>query len=94
VKVVGDRNTSSNLRYKHGRNLNYKDKSVFAVARPEEAHLPKSNMSSSYIFAVERQYFVYPNNYNHFQRFYKDTLQHGGVSLEEMLIPIVSLSPK
>lgn len=94
VKVVGDRNTSTNLRYKHGRNLNYKDKSVFAVPRPEDARLPKSNMSSSYIFARERQYFVYPNNYNHFQRFYRDTLQHGGISLEEMLIPIVSLSAK
>jgi len=94
VKVVGDRNTSTNLRYKHGRNLNYNDKSVFAVPHPEDARLPKSNMSSSYIFARERQYFVYPNNYNHFQRFYRDTLQHGGISLEEMLIPIVSLSAK
>ncbi|MEM9053601.1 MAG: PglZ domain-containing protein, partial [Bacteroidota bacterium] len=94
VKVIGDRNTSTNLRYKHGRNLNYDSKDVFAVIRPEEAHLPKSNMSSSYIFAKERQYFVYPNNYNHFQRFYRDTLQHGGISLEEMLIPVVTLKAK
>jgi len=94
VKVIGDRNTSTNLRYKHGRNLNYDSKDVFAVVRPEEAHLPKSNMSSSYIFAKERQYFVYPNNYNHFQRFYRDTLQHGGISLEEMLIPVVTLKAK
>jgi CheY-like chemotaxis protein len=94
VKVIGDRNTSTNLRYKHGRNLNYDAKDVFDVVNPEEARLPKSNMSSRYIFAKERQYFVYPNNYNHFQRFYRDTLQHGGISLEEMLIPIVSLSAK
>ena len=94
VKVVGDRNTSTNLRYKHGRNLNYDQKEVFAITKPEEAHLPKSNMSSSYIFAKEAQYFVYPNNYNHFMRFYRDTLQHGGISLEEMLIPMVFLSAK
>jgi len=94
VKVVGDRNTSTNLRYKQGRNLNYDPKEVFAVTKPEEAHLPKTNMSSSYIFAKERQYFVYPNNYNHFMRYYRDTLQHGGISLEEMLIPVVFLSAK
>lgn len=94
VKVIGDRNTSTNLRYKHGRNLNYNEKEVFAITKPEKAFLPKSNMSSSYIFAKERQYFVYPNNYNHFMNFYKDTFQHGGVSLEEMLIPFVKLLPK
>lgn len=94
VKVIGDRNTSTNLRYKQGRNLNYDPKEVFAVTKPEEAKLPKTNMSSSYIFAKERQYFVYPNNYNHFMRYYRDTLQHGGISLEEMLIPMVFLSAK
>jgi DNA-binding response OmpR family regulator len=94
VKVVGDRNTSTNLRYKQGRNLNYNPKEVFAVTKPEEAYLPKSNVSTSYIFARERQYLVYPNNYNHFMNFYKDTFQHGGISLEEMLIPIAVLKSR
>ena len=94
VKVIGDRNTSTNLRYKQGRNLNYNPKEVFAITKPEEAYLPKSNVSTSYIFASERQYLVYPNNYNHFMHFYKDTFQHGGISLEEMLIPIAVLTPK
>ena len=94
VKVVGDRNTSTNLRYKQGRNLNYNSKEVFAITKPEEARLPKSNMSSSYIFAKEQQYFVYPNNYNHFMRYYRDTYQHGGISMEEVMIPVVSLSAK
>lgn len=94
IKVVGDRNTSTNLRYKQGRNLNYNPKEVFAVTKPEEAYLPKSNVSTSYIFARERQYLVYPNNYNHYMNFYKDTFQHGGISLEEMLIPLAVLKPK
>ncbi len=94
IKVIGDRNSSTNLRYKQGRNLNYNPKEVFAVQKPEDAHLPKSNMSTSYIFARERQYLVYPNNYNHFMNFYKDTFQHGGISLEEMLIPMVILKAK
>ncbi len=94
IKVVGDRNTSSNLRYKMGRNLNYNPKEVFAITKPEEGFLPKSNMSSSYIFAKERQYLVYPNNYNQFMHFYKNTFQHGGISLEEVLIPLVTLRAK
>jgi len=94
VKVVGDRNTSTNLRYKQGRNLNYNPKEVFAVTKPEDAYLPKTNVSSSYIFAREREYLVYPNNYNHFMKFYKDTFQHGGISLEEMLIPIAVLKSR
>jgi DNA-binding response OmpR family regulator len=94
VKVIGDRNTSTNLRYKQGRNLNYNEKEVFAITKPEEAYLPKSNMSTSYIFAREQQYFVYPNNYNHFMKFYKNTFQHGGISLEEVLIPFVVLNPR
>lgn len=93
-KVIGDRNTSTNLRYKLGRNLNYDAKKVFAVTKPEEAYLPKSNMTSSYIFASDRQYFVYPNNYNHFVNFYRDTFQHGGISLEEVLVPFAVLKPR
>ncbi len=94
IKVVGDRNTSTNLRYKQGRNLNYDAKDVFAITKPEDAFLPRTNMSSSYIFAKERQYLVYPNNYNHFMHYYKDTFQHGGISLQEVLIPFAVLKAK
>jgi hypothetical protein len=92
VKVVGDRKTSTNLRYKLGRNLNYEKGDVFEIRTPEKVHLPKSNISSSYIFACQADYLVYPNNYNHFVNFYKNTFQHGGVSMEEMLIPLIQLT--
>jgi hypothetical protein len=94
VKVLGDRNTNTNLRYKFGRSLDYKAKEVFAVRNPEDIFLPRPNVSTSYIFCREADYFVYPNNYNHYASFYKDTFQHGGISMEEMLIPLVTLSPK
>jgi CheY-like chemotaxis protein len=94
VKIVGDRNTNSNLRYKTGKNLSYTDKEVFKVRNPEEAFLPKSSLSSEFVFAKENDFFVYPNNYNHFVNFYGNTFQHGGISLEEMLIPFVVLNPK
>jgi hypothetical protein len=93
-KCIGDRQTSSNIRYKTGRNLQYEERDVFAVRNPEEIMLPKSNLTSTYIFAKEDKYLVYPNNYNHFVAFFKDTFQHGGISLEEMIIPVVRLSPK
>ncbi|MEM7374644.1 MAG: response regulator [Bacteroidota bacterium] len=95
-KIIGDRKTTTNLRYKQGRNLNYDEraKHVFTVRRPEDAFLPKSNVSSTYVFAMEDYFFAYPNNYNHYVKYYKDTFQHGGISLEEMIIPIVELSPK
>jgi hypothetical protein len=94
IKVVGDRTTTTNLRYKQGRNLNYKAKEVFEITKPEEAFLPKSNVSSRYIFAQNDDFFAYPNNYNHYVGYYKNTFQHGGISIEEMMIPIVVLSPK
>lgn len=94
VKVVGDRNTNTNLRYKAGKNLDYNQKEVFEVRKPEEAFLPKENVSTAYIFATQSDFFVYPNNYNHFVNYYKDTFQHGGVSMEEMLIPFVHLRSK
>jgi hypothetical protein len=93
-KVIGDRNTNANLRYKQGRNLNYKAKDVLAIKNPDEAFLPKSNISSSYIFAKESKFFVYPNNYNYYVNYYKDTFQHGGISMEEVLIPFISLKAK
>lgn len=92
VKVVGDRQTSTNLRYKLGRNLDYDPKLVYEIKSPEEVHLPKANLSSKYIFAMNDDFLVYPNNYNHFVNYYKNTFQHGGISLEEMLIPLITLS--
>ena len=93
VKVIGDRQTSVNLRYKQGKNLNYKSKDVFEITRPPEVGLPMSNVSSAYIFARENDFLVYPNNYNHFVNLYRNTFQHGGISMEEMLIPTAVLSP-
>jgi len=93
VKVVGDKNTSTNLRYKNGRNLNYNPKEVFEIRNPEKAHLPKSNISTSYIFALNNDFLAYPNNFNYYVNYYKDTFQHGGVSMEEMIIPFITLKP-
>lgn len=93
-KLVGDRDTSSNLRYKMGRNLSYKAKDVFEINRPEEAHLPKVNVSSKYVFAKEDKFFAYPNNYNYYVKYYRNTYQHGGVSLEEIICPFVVLERK
>jgi len=93
-KVVGDRNVNTNLRYKQGKNLDYVKKDVFEVRNPADAFLPKNNVSSAYIFATEDMFFAYPNNYNHYVQYYRNTFQHGGVSLEEMIIPYVSLVPR
>lgn len=93
-KVVGDKQTTANLRYKHGRNLNYDPKEVLAFRNPQEIGLPVPNMSSSYIFAKEDGYLCYPNNYNYFVNYFKNTFQHGGVSLEEMIIPVVRMTSK
>lgn len=94
VKVIGDRETNTNLRYKLGKNLNYKSKSVFEVRDPRLAYLPSRNVSTSYIFAHNSDFFAYPNNYNYYANYYKDTFQHGGISLEEMIIPLVTMAPK
>jgi hypothetical protein len=93
VKVIGDRKTTPNLRYKQGRNLNYKPEEVFEIKNPNQIHLPKSHISSSFIFATNHDFLVYPNNYNQFVNYYKNTFQHGGVSMEEMMVPLVTLSP-
>jgi len=93
-KVVGDRETSTNIRYKTGRSLTYEDKDVWAINNPDKLFLPKGNLSSKYIFAKNNIFLAYPKNYNHFVNYYKDTYQHGGISLEEVIIPISILEPK
>ena len=95
TKIVGDRETTTNLRYKQGRNLNYKDeKYLFTIRDPHEAFLPKMNVSSTYVFSSEDYFFAYPNNYNYYVKYFKDTFQHGGISLQEMIVPIIDLKPK
>jgi len=94
VKIVGERNTNTNLRYKAGRGLNYNAKEVFVVQNPQEAFLPKIKLSAEFVFAREQDFFVYPNNYNHFVNYYSNTFQHGGISLEELLIPFVVMKAK
>ncbi|HEY0434581.1 MAG TPA: bifunctional response regulator/alkaline phosphatase family protein [Chitinophagaceae bacterium] len=93
-KVVGDKQTTSNLRYKHGRNLNYEPKDVLAFRDPRQAGLPVPTVNSSYIFAREDGYLCYPNNYNHYVNYYRNTFQHGGVSLEEMIVPVIKMQSK
>ena len=93
-KIVGDRETTTNLRYKSGRNLKYDKRDVFEIREPEASGLPKVNISTSYVFAKEDRFFLYPNNYNKYNNLYTDTFQHGGVSLEEMICPFIKLTPK
>ncbi len=93
-KVVGDKQTTTNLRYKHGRNLNYDPKEVLAFRDPKEAGLPVPTVNSSFIFAKEDGYLCYPNNYNHYVNYYRNTFQHGGVSMEEMIVPIIKMTSK
>ncbi|MCX6326116.1 MAG: PglZ domain-containing protein [Bacteroidia bacterium] len=93
VKIIGDRKTSSNLRYKMGRNLDYDPKKVFELINPEKAMLPKTNLSSRYIFALNKDYLVYQNNYNYYVGYYKDTFQHGGISMQEIMLPVACLEP-
>ena len=94
TKIVGEKSISANLRYKTGRSLTYNDKDVFAVKNPHDIQLPSIHMSSSFVFAKEDFFFAYPNNYNHYVNYYKNTYQHGGISLEEMIIPCVIMDPK
>ncbi|WP_109853016.1 bifunctional response regulator/alkaline phosphatase family protein [Aquimarina sp. AU58] len=93
-KVIGDKNTSLNLRYKTGKSLTYERKEVLEATNPKAVHLPSINMSSSFIFAKGDYFFAYPNNYNHYVSYYRNTYQHGGVSLEEMIIPFIVLNPR
>ena len=94
IKIIGDRNTNTNLRYKLGKNLNYNAKEVFVIKDPKQAQLPAPNLSTSYVFAMGDAFFAYPNNYNYYVSYYKDTFQHGGISMEEMIIPLITLTPR
>ena len=94
IKVIGDRNTNTNLRYKLGKNLSYNTKEVFEIKEPPRAGLPSPNLSTTYIFAMQDDFFAYPNNFNYYVQYYKDTFQHGGISMEEMLVPLVTLRGK
>ncbi|MBP1638215.1 MAG: response regulator receiver protein [Bacteroidetes bacterium] len=94
IKVIGDKNVNTNLRYKVGKNLSYNKKEVFEITQPTKAGLPSPNVSSTYIIAGNEDFFGYPNNFNYYVTYYKNTFQHGGISLEEMIIPIVTMNPK
>ena len=94
VKIVGDRNTNTNLRYKLGKNLAYDDKSLFTIKEPRKALLPAPNLSTSYVFATGDAFFAYPNNYNYYVSYYRNTFQHGGISMEEMIIPLITMTGK
>jgi hypothetical protein len=94
VKVIGQKDLNTNLRYKTGRHLSYNAKEVFEITDPERVGLPKVNMSDVFIFSYGEDFFAYPNNYNHYVRYYQNTFQHGGISMEEMIIPLAILEPK
>ncbi|HOW31541.1 MAG TPA: PglZ domain-containing protein, partial [Bacteroidales bacterium] len=94
VKIIGDRNTNTNLRYKIGRSLNYDKKEVYEVRNPGDIFLPRTNMSSSYVFCRRDDFFAYPNNYNYYVNYYRNTFQHGGISMEEMIVPVAFLKAK
>ncbi len=94
TKVIGDRETSTALRYKYGRNLKCDAEHALFIDDPEAYGLPRHGINSNYIIAKEDYYFVYPTNFHRYERLYRDTMQHGGASLEEMILPVVTMQPK
>jgi hypothetical protein len=93
-KVVGDKNVNTNLRYKQGKSLDYVKKDVFEIRNPADAFLPKQHVSTTFVFVKDDKFFAYPNNFNYYVNYYRNTFQHGGISLEEMIIPFITLSAK
>ena len=94
VKIIGDRNTNTNLRYKLGKNLSYSSKEVFTIKNPQQAQLPAPNLSTSYVFATGNSFFAIQTTNNYYVSYYKNTFQHGGISIEEMIVPLITLTPK
>ena len=94
IKIIGDRETNTNLRFKTGKNLSTDEKKVYWVRKPNQIGLPIQNVSDTYVFALKYDFFVYPNNYQYYSRYFADSFQHGGISLEEILVPYVFMTPK
>jgi hypothetical protein len=94
AKVIGDRETSTSLRYKYGRNVKAEEKQAMIIKRPEEYKLPVRGSASNYIIAKEDYYFVYPTDYHKFLNYYRDSFQHGGISMEELILPVITLESR
>ena len=94
MEIIGKKETSSNLRYKYGKGLKFPQKKVFEISNPLNFQLPKLSHEDKYVFALENTYFIYPNKFNEYAKHFMNSYQHGGVSLQEMLVPLIKLSPR